>query len=211
MNIFEDISACVQKGDGDQVKALVERALAQKAPVEKIMDNGLIAGMNVVGEKFKNMEIFIPEVLISARAMNQGLEIIKPLLAKAKVKSRGKVVIGTVRGDLHDIGKNIVGMMLRGAGYDVMDLGCDVPKEKFIESLRKEVAGVLAMSALLTTTMIYMREVIEELERAKIRQKVKIIIGGAPISQAYADQIGADGYAPDAALAVDLINGLFRK
>lgn len=211
MDLYEEISAGVQKGDAAQVKALVEKALAQELPVEKILNKGLIAGMNVIGERFKAMDIFIPEVLVSARAMNMGLEMIKPLLAKAKVKTKGKVVIGTVRGDLHDIGKNIVAMMLRGAGYEVIDLGADVPKEKFLEHVRKEAADVVAMSALLTTTMTYMREVVEELEKAKLKTKVKVIIGGAPISQTYADRIKADGYAPDAALAVDLLKKLLKR
>jgi len=211
MDLYEEISAGVEKGDAGQVKALVEKALAQDLPVDKILNKGLIAGMNVVGERFKAMDIFIPEVLVSARAMNMGLEMIKPLLAKAKVKAKGKVVIGTVRGDLHDIGKNIVAMMIRGAGYEVIDLGADVPKEKFLEHVKKEGADIVAMSALLTTTMTSMRDVIEELEKAKLRSKVKVMIGGAPISKAYADRIKADGYAPDAALAVDLLKRLSRK
>jgi 5-methyltetrahydrofolate--homocysteine methyltransferase len=211
MDLYEEISASVQKGDSDQVKSLVEKTLAQDLPVEKVLNKGLIAGMNVIGERFKAMDIFIPEVLVSARAMNMGLEMIKPLLAKAKVKARGKVVIGTVRGDLHDIGKNIVAMMLRGAGYEVIDLGADVPKEKFLEHVKKEGADVLAMSALLTTTMTYMREVVEELEKAKLRSKVKVVIGGAPVSRAYAERIKADGYAPDAALAVDLLKRLLKR
>jgi 5-methyltetrahydrofolate--homocysteine methyltransferase len=211
MDLYEEISAGVQKGNAVEVKALVEKALAQDLPVDKVLNKGLIAGMNVIGERFKAMDIFIPEVLVSARAMNTGLEIIKPLLAKANVKAKGKVVIGTVRGDLHDIGKNIVAMMLRGAGYEVTDLGADVPKEKFLENVKKEGADVVAMSALLTTTMTYMRETIEELEKAKLRAKVKVVIGGAPLSQAYAEKIKADGYAPDAALAVDLLKKLLKK
>lgn len=211
MDLYEEISAGVQKGDAVEVKALVEKALAQDLPVDKVLNKGLIAGMNVIGERFKAMDIFIPEVLVSARAMNLGLDLIKPLLAKANVKAKGKVVIGTVRGDLHDIGKNIVAMMLRGAGYEVIDLGADVPKEKFLDNVKKEGADVVAMSALLTTTMTYMRETIEELEKAKLRAKVKVIIGGAPLSQAYAEKIKADGYAPDAALAVDLLKKLLKK
>jgi 5-methyltetrahydrofolate--homocysteine methyltransferase len=211
MDLYEEISAAVQKGDAGQVKALVEKTLAQDLPVDKVLNKGLIAGMNVIGERFKAMDIFIPEVLVSARAMNMGLDIIKPLLAKANVKAKGKVVIGTVRGDLHDIGKNIVAMMLRGAGYEVIDLGADVPKEKFLENVKKESADVVAMSALLTTTMTYMREIIEELEKAKLKTRVRVIIGGAPLSQAYADKIKADGYAPDAALAVDLLKKLLKK
>jgi len=211
MDLYEEISASVQQGAADQVKALVEKALAQDLPVDKVLNKGLIAGMNVIGERFRAMDIFIPDVLVSAKAMNMGLEMIKPLLAKAKVKAKGKVVIGTVRGDFHDIGKNIVAMMFRGAGYEVIDVGADVPKEKFLEHVKKEGADILAMSALLTTTMTSMREVIEELEKAKLRSKVKVIIGGAPVSRAYAERIKADGYAPDAALAVDLLKRLPKK
>jgi len=211
MDLYEEISAGVQKGDAAEVKTLVEKALAQDLPVDRILNKGLIAGMNVIGERFKAMDIFIPEVLVSARAMNMGLDMIRPLLAKAKVKAKGKVVIGTVRGDLHDIGKNIVAMMLRGAGYEVIDLGADVPKEKFLENVKKEEADVVAMSALLTTTMTSMQEVVEELEKAKLKAKVKVIIGGAPISRTYAERIRADGYAPDAALAVDLLKKLLKK
>ncbi|UCE42881.1 MAG: corrinoid protein [Candidatus Aminicenantes bacterium] len=204
MAIFEQIANEVVKGQADAVKKLVNQALSENISAEDIMNNGLVAGMNVVSEKFKNNEFFIPEVLVSARAMTAGLEILNPLLAEANVKAKGKVVIGTVKGDLHDIGKNIVGMMLQGAGYEIIDLGADVPKEKFIEFTQKEDANVVGMSALLTTTMIYMQEIIQGLKDAGLRDKVKVIIGGAPVTQAYADQIEADGYAPDAATAVDL-------
>jgi len=164
-----------------------------------------------VSEKFKNNEIFIPEVLISARAMSSGLKIIKPLLAEANVISKGKVVIGTVKGDLHDIGKNIVGMLLQGAGFDVVDLGADVPLEKFVEFVRKERADVVGMSALLTTTMIFMKDVIEALKNAGLRENVKVIIGGAPVTESFAAQIQADGYAPDAASAADLTKRLLKE
>jgi len=211
VDIYKDIAVGVEKGDLDLVKSLTEMALAQKSSAEDILNKGLVSGMNVVGEKFKNMEVFIPEVLVSARAMSGGMEVLKPHLIKAKVKFKGKVVIGTVKGDLHDIGKNIVTMMLKGAGYEVFDLGADVPKERFLDSVKKENAELLGMSALLTTTMTYMKEVIDELGKENLRAKVKVIVGGAPLTQAYAEKIGADGYAPDAALAVDLANGLFQK
>ena len=208
MGIYEQIADEVIKGQADVVKDLVNQALSESISAEDILNNGLLAGMNVVSEKFKSNEFFIPEVLVSARAMTAGLDILNPLLAEANVKARGKVVIGTVKGDLHDIGKNIVGMMLQGAGYEIVDLGADVPKEKFIEFTQKEDANMVGMSALLTTTMIYMKEIIQGLKDAGLRDKVKVIIGGAPVTQAYADQIEADGYAPDAASAIDLAKDL---
>jgi 5-methyltetrahydrofolate--homocysteine methyltransferase len=206
--IYEQIADEVVKGQADGVKKLVNQALSENISAEDILNNGLVAGMDVVSVKFKNNEFFIPEVLVSARAMSAGLDIINPLLAEANVKAKGKVVIGTVKGDLHDIGKNIVGMMLQGAGYEIVDLGADVPKEKFIEFTQKENADMVGMSALLTTTMIYMQEILQGLEDAGLRDKVKVIIGGAPVTQAYADQIEADGYAPDAASAIDLAKDL---
>jgi len=208
MAIYEQIADEVVKGQADAVKELVNQAISEEISAEDVLNNGLVAGMNVVSKKFKNNEFFIPEVLVSARAMTAGLEILNPLLAEANVKSKGKIVIGTVKGDLHDIGKNIVGMMLQGAGYEIVDLGADVPKEKFIEFTQKEDANVVGLSALLTTTMIYMQEVIQGLKDAGLRDKVKVIIGGAPVTQAYADQIEADGYAPDAASAIDLAKDL---
>ncbi len=210
MSIFEKIAEEVVKGQANTVKDLVQTALSEKTSAEDILNNGLVAGMNVVSVKFKNNEFFIPEVLVSARAMNSGLDILKPLLAEANVKARGKVILGTVKGDLHDIGKNIVGMMLQGAGFEIIDLGADVPKEKFLEFAQKEDADIVGMSALLTTTMIYMKEVVQALKEAGLREKVKVIIGGAPVTQSYADQIEADGYAPDAASAVDLTKSLFN-
>ena len=208
MAIYEQIAEEVIKGQADAVKNLVNQALSEDITAEDVLNNGLVAGMNVVSEKFKNNEFFIPEVLVSARAMSAGLDILNPLLAEANVKAKGKVVIGTVKGDLHDIGKNIVGMMLQGAGYEIVDLGADVPKEKFIEFTQKENANMVGMSALLTTTMIYMQEIIQGLKDAGLRDNVKVIIGGAPVTQAYADQIEADGYAPDAASAIDLAKDL---
>ncbi|NIM57508.1 MAG: cobalamin-binding protein [Candidatus Aminicenantes bacterium] len=211
MNIFEQIADEVQQGNSDSVEVLTKKALAEEISAEDILNNGLVAGMNIVSEKFKNNEIFIPEVLISAKSMYSGLGIIKPLLAESNVKSKGKVVIGTVKGDLHDIGKNIVAMLLQGAGFDVIDLGADVPKEKFLEFVKKERADIVGMSALLTTTMIYMKETIDLLKNAGLRENVKVIIGGAPVTESYADQIDADGYAPDAASAVDLTKKLLGE
>lgn len=211
MKIFEELADEVQKGNSESVEELTKRALSQDISAEDILNNGLVAGMNIVSEKFKNNEIFIPEVLISAKSMYSGLGIIKPLLAEANVQSKGKVVIGTVKGDLHDIGKNIVAMLLQGAGFDVVDLGADVPKEKFLEFIKNERADILGMSALLTTTMIYMKETIEALKNAGLRENVKIIIGGAPVTESYAAQIDADGYAPDAASAVDLTKRLLGE
>ncbi|MEE8605953.1 MAG: corrinoid protein [Candidatus Aminicenantaceae bacterium] len=208
MAIYEQIADEIVKGQADAVKELVNQAISENILAEDILNNGLVAGMNVVSKMFKNNEFFIPEVLVSARAMTAGLDILNPLLAEANVKPKGKVIIGTVKGDLHDIGKNIVGMMLQGAGYAIVDLGSDVPMEKFIEFTQKEDANVVGMSALLTTTMIYMKEVIQGLKDAGLRDKVKVIIGGAPVTQAYADQIEADGYAPDAASAIDLAKDL---
>lgn len=210
MEIFDKIADEVLKGNSAPVEELVNEALSQDISAEKILNKGLVGGMSIVSEKFKSNEIFIPEVLVSARAMNSGLEILKPLLAEANVKSIGKVVIGTVKGDLHDIGKNIVAMMLQGAGFDVVDLGTGVSKEKFLEFVEKESADILGMSTLLTTTMIYMREVVEALKNANLEQNVKVIIGGAPVTQSYAAQINADGYAPDAASAVDLTKKLLK-
>jgi 5-methyltetrahydrofolate--homocysteine methyltransferase len=211
MKIFEEIAGDVVKGDSASVANLTNKALSQDISAGEVLNKGLVAGMSVVSEKFKNNEIFIPEVLISARAMNSGLEILKPLLAEFKVESKGKVVIGTVKGDLHDIGKNIVAMLLQGAGFDVIDLGADVSKEKFVEFAKKEKADILGMSALLTTTMLYMKETIDALQEAGLRQNVKVIIGGAPVTDSYASQIQADGYAPDAASAVDLSKQLLNK
>ncbi len=211
MDILEEIAFEVEKADSISVHALTEKALKQNISAAEILKNGLVAGMDVISEKFKNNEIFIPEVLISAKAMKAGMELVRPLLAKANVESKGKVVIGTVKGDLHDIGKNIVAMLLEGAGFEVIDLGADVSKEKFLEFVEKERADILGISALLTTTMTYMKEVIEALENANLKQNVKVIIGGAPITHSYAEEIKADGYAPDAASAVDLTKDLLEK
>ncbi|MFC2160529.1 corrinoid protein [Acidobacteriota bacterium] len=208
MAILEDLAAVVVKGDADAAKALTEDALSQNFSAKDILNLGLVSGMDVISVQFKNNEIFIPEVLVAARAMKAGMFIIRPLLAEANVESLGKIIIGTCGGDLHDIGKNIVAMLLEGAGFEVIDLGADVPKEKFIEIAKNENPDVLGMSALLTTTMGFMKDMVVALEESGLKNKIKVIIGGAPITQSYADEIGADGYAPDAASAVDLVKSV---
>ncbi|MGC9455665.1 MAG: corrinoid protein [Phycisphaerae bacterium] len=194
------------KGDRNQVAELTEKALDEGVPPKEILDDGLVAGMNVIGKRFKANEIYVPEVLIAARAMHAAMHVLEPVLAKAGHKPAGTVVLGTVKGDLHDIGKNLVGMMLTGGGLKVVDIGTDVPAEKFVESCKAENAQVCAMSALLTTTMPQMPEIIKALKEAGI--EAKTIIGGAPVTQNFADEIGADGYAPDAASAVDAVKDL---
>jgi 5-methyltetrahydrofolate--homocysteine methyltransferase len=211
MTILIEIAAHIERGDSAKVKELIQLAVSQRYRPESILDDGLIAGMSRVGERFKNNEIFIPEVLIASRAMNAGLEILRPLFSPDSDQLRRKIVLATVKGDLHDIGKKIVGMMLEGAGYQVVDLGIDVPKRAIVRAIGKDHSEVLGLSALLTTTMSYMREVIESLERAGLRRSVRVVIGGAPVTQAYADEIGADGYAPDAASALGLIKRLTAK
>lgn len=200
-----DLSALAESvinGKAKDAKELTQKAIDEGVPVSEILNNGLVKGMSVVGEKFKNNEFYVPEVLIAARAMHSAMDILKPLLATSGVEPIGKVAIGTVKGDLHDIGKNLVVMMLEGAGFEVIDLGIDVPPEKFVQAA-KDGAQVIAMSALLTTTMTAMKTTIEALEEAGIRDKVKTLIGGAPVTQNYADEIGADGYARDAASGAD--------
>jgi 5-methyltetrahydrofolate--homocysteine methyltransferase len=200
---LNNISEALQSGRAEKVRELVKQALNEDIIPKKILEEGLIRGMSIIGEKFKKNEVYVPEVLIAARAMHAGMDILKPKLTETGVKNLGKVIIGTVTGDLHDIGKNLVKMMLEGAGFEVIDLGVDVSAEKFVEAVKEHQPNIIGMSALLTTTMVNMVEVIKALEAAGLRDKVKIMIGGAPITQNYADQIGADGYSPDAASAVD--------
>lgn len=207
MSLLTEIAARIEQGHSAGVKELTRSALDQRILPERILDGGLIAGMAVVGEKFKNNEIFIPEVLIASRAMNVGLEILRPLFSPGKGPFEKTIVLATVKGDLHDIGKKIVGMMLEGAGFRVVDLGIDVPKRTIIRAVGRERASVLGLSALLTTTMSYMREVIDSVERAGLRRRVRVVIGGAPVTSSYAGEIGADGYAPDAVSALGLIKG----
>jgi len=200
---LNNVSESLQRGDAEKVEELVKKALEENLLPKDILENGLIKGMDIVGAKFKKNEVYVPEVLIAARAMHAGMNILRPKLAETGVKNIGTVAIGTVKGDLHDIGKNLVKMMLEGAGFEVIDLGIDVSVDKFVETITEYQPNVLGMSALLTTTMIQMQEVIKAISDAGLRDKVKIMIGGAPITQNYADQIGADGYSPDAASAVD--------
>jgi 5-methyltetrahydrofolate--homocysteine methyltransferase len=206
MQTLERISESIVSGESEAAASLVRQALNEGIASFEILNRGLVSGMTVVSEKFKNNEMFIPEVLVSARAMKAGMEILRPLLAEAEIEPRGKVVIGTIQGDLHDIGKNIVAMLLEGAGFEVVDLGADVPVEKFINSAREEKADIVGMSALLTTTMINMKAVIKGLQGP-----AKVMIGGAPVTQDFADQIGANGYAPNASEAIDLAVRLMKK
>jgi len=200
---LQAIADNVIQGQAPAVSEAVQSAIDNDIPVQDILHQGLIAGMNVVGERFKNNEFYIPEVLIAARAMKAGLEIIRPKLLEQKVKSAGKVCVGTVKGDLHDIGKNLVGMMLEGAGFEVIDLGVDVAPETFVEAVRKDGIQIVCMSALLTTTMGSLQTTVEALKAAGLTDNVRVMIGGAPITQEFADKIGAHGYAPDAASATE--------
>lgn len=203
MSILEDISAALQAGRAPKVKELIQQALDAGESAKDILENGLLSGMSVVGEKFKNNEVFVPEVLIAARAMNAGVGVLKPYLATAGVESRGKAVIGTVKGDLHDIGKNLVKLMLEGKGLTVIDLGVDVSADTFVQAAIDNDADLICCSALLTTTMGEMKHVVEVASEKGIRDKVKIMIGGAPITQSFCDSIGADCYTADAASAAD--------
>lgn len=198
-------------GDRQGVAALVKRAADEGISVKDILDKGLIAGMETIGARFKANEVFIPEVLIAAKAMHAGMDILKPHFLASGIEPRGTVVIGTVKGDLHDIGKNIVSMMLKGACFTVHDLGIDVPVEKFVEAARKEHACIVAMSSLLTTSMGAMRETVEALRAAGIRDRVRVMVGGAPVTREFAQSIGADGFAGDAASAVDRAKELLRS
>jgi len=197
-------------GKADEVRSLVKGAIDEGQDVSKILNEGLVAGMSVVGKKFKKNEFYVPEVLIAARAMKAGMELLNPILLEKNIKGVGTMVLGTVRGDLHDIGKNLVGMMLEGAGFEVIDLGVDVASEKFIQAAKEKNANLVGLSALLTTTMLAMKDVTQAVEKEGLKGKVKVMIGGAPITQDYADEIGADGYAPDAASAVDIAKELLK-
>ena len=204
MEILEEISGLLQRGRSPKVKELVQQALSEGIAPKKILEEGLLSGMSIVGEKFKKNEVFVPEVLVAARAMNAGVEILRPYLMAAGVAKKGTAVLGTVKGDLHDIGKNIVKMMLEGKGLEVIDLGVDVAAELFIEKAIEYNANVICCSALLTTTMMEMKVVVEKAKEAGIRDKVKIMVGGAPITQEFCAEIGADYYTPDGASAADV-------
>ncbi len=204
MDLLEEIRSAVVEGNAKMVEQLTEKAVSTGLAVTEILSNGLIAGMSEIGIKFRQGEVYVPEVLVAARAMHAGMDVIKPTIVKEGIREKGTVVIGTVKGDLHDIGKNLVIMMLEGNGYKVVDLGVDVPLEVFIKAVDEHKPQVVGLSALLTTTMPQMKLVTETLKRE--RGQVKVIIGGAPVTQKFADQIGADGYGADVAVAVELVD-----
>ena len=204
MELLEQISERLQRGKAKEVKLLVQQAIDEGIPAQTILEEGLLSGMGVIGEKFKKNEVFVPEVLVAARAMNQGAELLKPLLVAGGVKATGKVCIGTVKGDLHDIGKNLVKMMMEGKGLEVVDLGTDVSAETFVRTAKEEHCQVICCSALLTTTMGVMEDVVKAAQAAGIRDSVKIMVGGAPVTEAFCRRIGADAYTPDAATAAEI-------
>ena len=205
---METLAQNLYEGQADVVAEGVQEALDAGLPAAEILNNGLIAGMDEVGRDFKAGDLFVPEVLIAARAMHAGMDILRPLLAEGDTPTAGKYVVGTVKGDLHDIGKNLVRMMLEGAGFETVDLGTDVEPQAFVDAVREHQPQMVGMSALLTTTMVQMGTTVEALEEAGLRDSVKIMIGGAPVTSAFAEQIGADAYAPDAASAVDVAREL---
>ena len=207
---YAEISELLQKGKAKEIVSVVEQALAGGASPAEILEKGLISGMNVVGGKFSKGEIFVPEVLIAARAMNRASAALKPALAEAGVKSVGQAIICTVKGDLHDIGKNLVRMMIEGKGIEVIDLGVDCPIEKIVDTVQSSGAKVLCLSALLTTTMMGQKDVINALKEKGLRGNIKVMVGGAPVTQSYADEIGADAYTPDAASAADVCRAYFN-
>jgi 5-methyltetrahydrofolate--homocysteine methyltransferase len=206
---LNEMALMVQKGNFKEVERLTQEALNEELPAQDILEGGLIAGMNVIGERFKKNEIYVPEVLLAARAMKAGMTLLKPILADAGAEPIGRVVLGTVKGDQHDIGKNLVGMMLEGAGFEVIDLGVDTPSEKFVEAAREKKAHIVAMSALLTTTMSHMKTIIEALKAAGLTAKT--MVGGAPVNQRFAKEIKADGYGKDGAVAVEKAKELLGK
>jgi 5-methyltetrahydrofolate--homocysteine methyltransferase len=207
MTMMTDIAEGLERGEDDRVGQLVREAIARQTPASEILNNGLLAGMARVGEQFRLREIFLPDVLLAARAMYAGLDLLKPLLARDGVPAAGRIVLGSVKGDLHDIGKNLVGIMLQGAGFEVIDLGHDVPAERFVDAAEARGASVIGLSSLLTTTMPVMKDVVD-LVRARGLGRVRVIVGGAPVSEAWARDIGADAYGYDAANAVDRVRAL---
>lgn len=211
MELLQKISEELQKGNYEEIPKLVQEALNANIPPSKILSDGLVAGMDVVGEKFRRDEFFMPEVLISARAMQAGMNILRPKLIETGAKLAGKIVLGTVKGDLHDIGKNLVGMLMEGAGFQVIDLGIDVPSERFVEAVKMNRPNILGLSSLLTTTMPKMKEVIESLVEAGVRGRVKVMVGGAPVTEKFAKDVGADAYAPEAASAVEKARELIGR
>ena len=208
MLILNKIQAATIEGRASDVESLTQQALDEKLSVDDIVNEGFIAAMSIVGDQFRKNEIYVPEMLIAARAMKAGLKVLEPLIMAGERKYLGKIVIGTVKGDLHDIGKNLVSMMLQGGGYDVIDLGVDIMPDQFVAAVKEHQPQVVGLSALLTTTMPQMSETIKALEEAGLRNQVKILIGGAPVSQRFSDEIGADGYAADAGSAVILVKNV---
>lgn len=208
MVVFENLTESILQGNESKVREIVEQSMKRNVSVKDILNNGLIESMNMIGVKFKKGELFIPEVLRAAKAMKAGIEVIRPLFDKSGVELLGKVVIGTVKGDLHDIGKNLVSMMVEGGGFEVIDIGIDVPPEKFVERIKASGAKLCMMLALLTTTMPVMKTTIEALQKAGLRGVVKTMVGGAPVTQKFADDIGADGYGSNAADAVEVAKRL---
>ncbi|MGA9116068.1 MAG: corrinoid protein [Bacteroidota bacterium] len=211
MDVFQALADSLFQGDVQRVSEYTRRAIDQRVSPREVLDRGLLAGMSVVGEKFRDHEIFLPDVLLAARAMYAGLDILRPLMLQGDMPAQGKVVIGTIQGDLHDIGKNLVGIMLRGAGFEVIDLGHDVAPERFIQTAEEQQAEVIGMSALLTTTMPGMKTVVDLARERNLLGKVKIIIGGAPLSSDYARQIGANAYCYDGLHAVETVKALLRR
>ena len=209
--ILNEISENLRNGRAPQVKELVQKAVDDGVDIQDILNEGLIGGMSLIGEKFKNNEVYVPEVLIAARAMHAGMDIVKPKLAESGVKAKGTAIIGTVKGDLHDIGKNLVCMMLEGAGFEVIDIGVNVEPDTFVSEIQKNNADIVGMSALLTTTMGAMQTNIEAFKEAGVYDNIKILVGGAPVTQSFADEIGAHGYSEDAASAVDVANDLIAS
>ena len=204
---LKEISVKLQAGKAKDVKVLVQQAIAEGIPARDILEQGLLEGMSIIGEKFKNNEVFVPEVLVAARAMNVGTNLLRPLLVAAGVRAAGKVCIGTVKGDLHDIGKNLVKMMLESKGLEVIDLGTDVDPAAFVSAVKEQGCNIVCCSALLTTTMGVMEDVVKAFEEAGLREQVKIMIGGAPVTDSFAKKIGADAYTPDAATCAEVAVG----
>ena len=211
MELLDQISNYLQNGEDEKILELTKKALDEKIPPKDILNRGLIVGMNVVGKKFRDFEIFLPDVLLSARAMSAVMDLLKPMLMQDDLPNIGKIVIGTVQGDLHDIGKNLVGIMLKGIGVEVVDLGKDVPPENFVDTAVKEKASIIGMSALLTTSTPMMKKVVEILHERGLSDMIKTIVGGAPLSADYATELGTDSYASDAADAVDRITQIFKE
>jgi 5-methyltetrahydrofolate--homocysteine methyltransferase len=208
MEILQQISESLQRGDHEQVAEFTRQAIDADISATRILNDGLMTGMNLVGQRFGAHEIFLPELLIAARAMNAGIDLLKPLFLGGEMPTKGKVVIGTVKGDLHDIGKNLVGIMLKGAGFEVIDVGNDVTADVFVDAAEAKGASVVGLSALLTTTMTGMKDVVDLVKSRGLQDKIKVIVGGAPLSKAFADEIGADAYGYDAGNAVEIVKEL---